>query len=319
MASSPIHFTIGSLPICGDLILAPMDGITDSPYRRLARQFGSAASYTEFINAVDIACKHPTLDERLRFSEEERPLAIQLLDNDPDRMEKAASYVLRFQPDFIDINIGCCARTVSGRGAGAGLLREPQKISQILNKLTPFGIPVTAKIRLGWDENSLNYLEIAKIIEQNGGQLIAVHARTRRQAYTGQADWDAIAQIKQILSIPVIGNGDIKTPEDIEKIKNYTKCDGVMIARGAIGNPWIFSRMDRSQVPGDQVFDTILYHLNLMISFYGNIQGLIRFRKHANAYLQPFSVPAPLRKDLLTCDKYDRFIKILDEISLSNQ
>ncbi len=308
------HFYIDTVPIQGDLILAPMDGITDSPYRRLARRFGSAMSYTEFINAIDILHKSPLLENRLKFTEEERPLAIQLLDNDPERIEKAALYVKQFQPEIIDINLGCCARSVAGRGAGAGLLREPKKIAQIFTKLSVTGISVTAKIRLGWDETTRNFLEIARIIEENGGKLIAIHGRTRQQTYTGQADWDAIARIKQAVKIPVIGNGDVKTLEDIERMKNYTKCDGVMIARGAIGNPWIFSKIDKSSISPQQIIDTMMIHLNWMVDFYGAAQGLIRFRKHANAYLQPFIVLPELRKELLTCSDKATFIQILTRI-----
>ena len=312
---NPIHcFHIGSLPIHGDLILAPMDGITDSPCRRLARQFGSAISYTEFISAVDVLQKNPLLEDRLQFTEEERPLAIQLLDNDPDRIEKAALYAIQLQPEILDINLGCSARSVASRGAGAGLLREPQKIAQIFTKLSANGIPVTAKIRLGWDETTRNYLEIARVIEQNGGKLIAVHGRTRQQAYTGQADWDAIARIKQMVKIPVIGNGDVRTLEDIDKMKEYTKCDGVMIGRAAMGNPWIFSRIDKSSIPALQIMDTMITHLNWMVELYGEFQGLVRFRKHANAYLQLFNVLPELRKELLTCTDRTVFVRILTKI-----
>ncbi|NPV77163.1 MAG: tRNA dihydrouridine synthase DusB [Anaerolineae bacterium] len=311
-------FHIGPVPIQGDLILAPMDGITDSPYRRLTRRFGSAMSYTEFINAVDIIHKSPLLESRLKFTEEERPLAIQLLDNDPERIEKAALYVKQLQPEILDINFGCCARSVANRGAGAGLLREPQKIAQIFTKLSTIGMPVTAKIRLGWDETTRNYLEIARIIEENGGKLIAVHGRTRQQTYTGQADWDAIARIKQAVKIPVIGNGDVRNLEDIERMREYTKCDGVMIARGAIGNPWIFSGIDKSSIPPQQIMDTMIIHLNWMVEFYGAAHGLIRFRKHANAYLQSFTVLPELRNELLTCSDKATFVQILTRILLVN-
>jgi len=311
-------FKVGSVPVHGDLILAPMDGITDSPYRRLTRQFGSAVSYTEFINAIDVLSKNPHLEDRLKFSEEERPLAIQLLDNDPDRIEKAALYVKQFQPEILDINLGCCARSVAGRGAGAGLLREPQKIARIFTKLCATGIPITAKIRLGWDQTTLNYLETARIIEENGGKLIAVHGRTRQQTYTGQANWDAIARIKQTVKIPVIGNGDVRSLEDIERMKDYTKCDGVMIGRAAIGNPWIFSRVNKSSLSARQVFDTIMLHLHWMMEFYGVDQGLIKFRKHANAYIQSFNIPSEMRKELLVCSDKNAFVQILAKILPAN-
>lgn len=311
---SNYSFKIGSVPVKGDLILAPMDGITDSPFRLIARQSGSALSYSEFINAVDIEQKNPNLTKRLRFNPEERPFVFQLLDNSPERIERAANYLMNYQPDIFDINLGCCAKTVAGRGAGAGLLREPEKILQIFTRLIPLGIPITAKIRLGWDETSLNYLDIARLLEQNGCSLIAVHGRTRQQFYSGEVNWEAIGCIKQSVKIPVIGNGDVKTLEDIDKMKEFTRCDGVMIGRASIGNPWIFSRVDRKTIMPEMLEDMILKHLGLMMDFYGDPSGLVLFRKHANAYIQPYNVEVGLRRELLTCLTRERFADNLQKI-----
>ncbi len=311
-------FTIDSIPIYGDLILSPMDGYSDLPFRSLARRLGSAASYTEFVNAIDVVGRHPFLDLRLRYTPQERPVVYQIFDDNPDRLLKAALRVRERGPDIIDVNMGCSSKNVSGRGAGAGLLCSPQKIGDIFAKLTrALDIPVTGKIRLGWDENTRNYLEVARIIEENGGKLLAVHGRTRAQGYTGEADWDAIQEIKQTVKIPVLGNGDVRTVADIERIKAHTGCDGVLIGRAAIGNPWIFSRLDRSEVPPDLVRSTMLDHLESMLDFYGADHGLIFFRKHVSRYLSPYKLEPEFRKTLLTCEKPDDFCRLLDQIEMA--
>ncbi|HEY9089676.1 MAG TPA: tRNA-dihydrouridine synthase [Anaerolineaceae bacterium] len=315
--TTPPTFTVGGIPVRGDLILSPMDGYSDLPFRSLARWLGSAMSYTEFINAIDVNAKHPNLEERLAYLEEERPVVYQIFDDDPDRLVRAALKLRARNPDIIDINMGCSARTVAGRGAGAGLLRTPEKIARIFSTLTKvLDIPITGKIRLGWDGSSRNYLEIAKIIEDNGGQLIAVHGRTKAQSYGGVADWDAIAEVKAaVKTIPVIGNGDVKTVADIERMKRHTGCDGVMIARAAIQNPWIFSRTDRDQVTPEQLRAVINRHLRLMLDFYGPTRGLILFRKYAARYMMPFGLAVEQRKRLLTAPGVDEFLGLLNEIT----
>lgn len=310
-------FTVGPIPVYGDLILSPMDGFSDLPFRSLARRLGSAMSYTEFVNAIDVIQGSPRLAPRLAYDPSERPVVFQVFDDDPDRLVSAAQKLLAFEPDIIDVNMGCSAKNVSGRGAGAGLLRTPEKIARIFAELTrQINIPITGKIRLGWDETTRNYLEIARIVEDNGGQLLAVHGRTKKQGYSGQADWDAIAEVKQAVKIPVIANGDVRTVEDIDRVKRHTGCDGVMIARAAIGNPWIFSRKDRADVPVDQVRQTMLAHLAAMQSFYGVDEGLVLFRKHASRYISPYPLDRDLRARLLTSETAADFVALLDEIML---
>jgi len=302
-------FMIGPIPVMGDLILSPMDGLSDFPFRTLVRRLGSAMSYTEFVNALDVINGHPHLEERLSFLETERPVGFQLFDDDPDRILAAALRLRLRNPDIIDINMGCPARSVSGRGAGAGLLRTPRKVAEIFSKLShALDIPITGKIRLGWDDSSRNYLEIARIIQENGGQSLAVHARTRLQGYKGKADWDAIAEIKQVLSIPVIGNGDVLNVADIDRMKVHTGCDGVMIARGALGNPWIFSRLDRHQVSPELMFSTIQQHFQLSINFYGVQRGMILFRKFTIFYLGKTLLTRDQRASLLNMTDPDEFM-----------
>jgi tRNA-dihydrouridine synthase B len=295
-------FSVRNIPVYGDLILAPMDGISSYPFRSLLRSLGSAMSYTEFISAVDAVHLTPRLKQHIYFSEEERPIVFQLLDNDVNRLAKAAQNLLVYKPDIIDINLGCPAKDIANRGAGAGLLRNPEKIGQIfaaLRSVVP--IPITAKIRLGWDQDQLNFLETAHAIEENGGALIAVHGRTQKQGYSGEANWDAIASVKQAVTVPVLANGDVRSVADIERIKKHTNCDGVMIGRAALENPWIFSRKNRYMVPVDLLFHTMLDHLDRNIAFLGPEQGLIRFRKHALFYLKGSSdIPRDVRLDMLT-------------------
>jgi nifR3 family TIM-barrel protein len=308
-------FFVGNIPIFGKTILAPMDGYSDSPFRSITRQLGSAMSYTEFINTIDIIHPHPRLHERIDYQESERPLVFQILGNNAQDIVASAKILLEYKPDMIDVNMGCPARSVSTRGAGAGLLKQPALVEEIIRQLThEIDIPITAKIRTGWDDSAKNYLEIARIIEGSGGALIAVHARTRAQAYTGKADWSSIAEIKQAVKIPVIANGDVSTVKDIAEISASTNADGVMIGRAATGNPWIFSGMDRGQVLDEVVLQTVKTHLQMNMDFYGPEKGLVLFRKFARAYLVPYSMDRDTRQSLLTSSSPDEFLQMAEKI-----
>lgn len=314
MQAAP-NFTIRGIPVHGDLILSPMDGYSDQPFRSLCRELGSAASYSEFINALDVLHGHPRLEDKLAFLPEERPLIYQIFDSEPARLVEAALELRRRHPDAIDLNLGCSDRSVSGRGAGAGMLRDPARAGLAVGMLNrALDIPVTAKMRLGWDDDQRNYLTIAKILEQNGAAVIAVHGRTKAQGYSGAADWDAIGEIKQSVSVPVIANGDVRSAADIERIKAHTGCDGVMIGRAAIGNPWIFAALDRDQVPDELVRETMLRHLERSLAFYGEARGLVLFRKHASRYLSPLGLAQTQRQALLTAETPQDFLVMLDSI-----
>jgi tRNA-dihydrouridine synthase B len=310
------------------LILSPMDGYSDLPFRSLCRELGSAMSYTEFINALDILQGHPYIHEKLAYLPSERPVVYQLFDNDADRLLEAALRLMppspasypgaqTGQPDVIDINLGCSAKNVSGRGAGAGLLKTPAKIAEIFRKLThALPVPITAKIRLGWDDDSRNYLEVAKILEENGAAAIAVHGRTKQQRYGGEADWDAIAEVRQAVRIPVYANGDVRTVADIERLQAHTGCPAVLIGRGAIGNPWIFAHLDRENVPPEQVRATIHAHLDRMLTFHGE-RGLIIFRKHSERYLRPYTLSPELPHRIFTTQSIDEFRQLVDEVIMN--
>lgn len=311
--NSPAAFFVGNIPVFGNLILSPMDGLSERPFRSLVRKSGSAMSYTEFINAMDVLAGIPRIQKKIAYYEFERPVVFQIFDDDPDRILNAARQLIPFQPDILDINMGCSAHHVAGRGAGAGLLPQPHKVASIIQNLVRnLPIPITAKIRLGWDDHNRNYLEIARIVEDCGAQLIAVHGRTKAQGYSGRADWDAIAEIKTLLHIPVIANGDVQSVADIQRIQTHTRCDGVMIGRAALFNPWIFSYRDRQQVSQKEVKLWIDTHLNEMIEFHGIDQGLILFRKYLKRLLSPYQLNEETILPLLTETDLDKFKHNLD-------
>lgn len=305
-------FLIQNIPIYGDLILSPMAGFSDIPYRLICREFGMAMSYSEVVSMDGVLWKNKKTFQLLDFRPVERPIAFQILGNDEDKITEACRIIESLGPDVIDINMGCSVSDIAGKGAGAGLLKDPLKIGRIFNKLTRvLKVPVTGKIRLGWDNKSRNYLEVSKILEENGASLIAVHGRTRSQFFYGKADWDAIAEVKQAVKIPVIANGDVRSVNDIARIKHHTKCDGVMIGRAAIGNPWIFQYKDRPQVTLYDKIKLIKRHLSLMQAYYGEETGVILFRKHVTKYIMGITRATELRPYLVKCTRAGEIIDLI--------
>lgn len=305
---------IRATPIYGEAILAPMDGYSDWPFRSLCRALGSAMSYTEFVKVEKILSRSKEPAKRLYYEEIERPITFQIYGDDPDLILKAALRVQELNPDIIDINMGCPAKSIADRGAGVGMMPTPLKIARVFRKLTTtLRVPVTGKIRLGWDRNK-NYKLIARIIEENGGSLIAVHGRTKEQRYSGEADWDAVAEVKSLVHIPVIGSGDVRTVADIRRMKQHTGCDAVMIGRAAIANPWIFSGLDRDQVAPEQVQKTVREHLAKSIKFYGEEDGQRLFRKYAVQYLLLRTLDRDARKEILKERPSGEFLDLLNQI-----
>jgi tRNA-dihydrouridine synthase B len=308
-----VSFYVREIPVYGDVILAPMDGYSDMPFRLLCREYGSAMSYTEFVAVEAVIYSAKKAMRMFDYAPQEKPqMSFQIFGADEDKIVLAAQKLEALQPGIIDLNMGCSVPNVSGRGAGAGLLRDPAKIGRIFNRFSHcLSVPVTGKIRLGWDSQSRNHVQVAKILEDSGASLIAVHGRTKEMKYGGQADWDAIAEVKQAVKIPVIGNGDVKTAEDIDRMKTHTGCDGVMIARAAIGNPWIFQRRNRNQVSLHEMVQLQKRHLQLMVGYYGNY-GLVLFRKHAVRYIMGLPGSAELRNQLVTCQSPQHFIELIE-------
>ena len=307
-------FLAGEIQARGDLILAPMDGYSSWPFRSLCRDLGSAISYTEFVKAEDVLDRPRHIKEKLYFTDNERPVFFQLYGHDPDKLLAAALHLQEQEPDAIDINLGCPNRSIANRGAGAGLMRTPVKTARIFKKLSRgLEVPVTAKIRLGW-KDCQNQVLIARIIAEYGGSLLAVHARTKEQGHQGEPDLPGIAEIKRMVDIPVIGNGGVMQVSDIQTMQEITGCDGVMIGRAAIHNPWIFSKFNREEITVNQVQEVMLDHLERSLSFHGQEKGLILFRKFTASYLVPYSISLEQRKQLLTEVDPDKFTQQLGEI-----
>lgn len=311
-APAPLFF-VRDLPVYGDAILAPMDGFSDWPFRSLCRALGSAMSYTEFVNAQGLLRAFRQMQPRLQYEESERPVVFQIYGDEPEDLLQAALKIRALNPDVIDVNLGCPARKVAHRGAGVGMMRTPLKVARTFRLLTKaLDIPVTAKMRLGW-EDCRSYRLVARVVEENGGSLIAVHGRTKEQGYGGLADWDAIAEVRAAVRIPVIGNGDVKTPADIDRLKAHTGCPAVMIGRAAIGNPWIFARLERDQVPPQEVLRVLHLHFDRHLAFYGEAKGLALFRKHAMQYLKLQRLPRAERTRILMTTDPQTFLALVDE------
>ena len=302
-------FHIGNVPVHGDAMIAPMSGYTDSPFRRICRAHGSAMSYTGLITEAVI--RHKDSERSLLFSPDERPIIFNVVGSDEDIIERICRKIEEVQPDVIDVNMGCPSRKIVLKNQGAYLLRDPELAGRIIKRVsTSLSVPVSAKIRLGWDSRSRNYLDVSRIIEDNGASMIAVHGRTKDQGYSGTADWDAIAEIKNAVRIPVLGNGDVRRFQDIERMKKHTGCDAVLIGRAAVGNPWIFERRNRETVSPREMFDVAKRHLEMMIEFYGEY-GLILFRKHAVAYFKNTPGAAGVRRAMMSAETSERFLELL--------
>ncbi|MDE3089716.1 MAG: tRNA dihydrouridine synthase DusB, partial [Chloroflexota bacterium] len=313
------NFHVREIPIYGDLILSPMDGFSDLPFRLICRELGSAMSYTEFVNVINLqghGKPHSVSALKLKYDPSERPMTFQIYGYDEDLLVDAAIRLQDLGPDIIDINMGCYVKDIARRGAGSGMLLYPDKIARVFARLSnSLRVPVTGKIRLGWDDTKRNHVQVAKILEENGASLIAVHGRTKAQAYQGAADWDAIAEVKQAVKIPVLGNGDVRTVADIARIQAHTGCNGVMIGRAAIGNPWIFARKDREQVTAAEKIAVLRRHLALNLDFYGPDLGLLLFRKHAARYVQNLTGEEKPRVPLFTCKTLEEFDRMLIDLT----
>jgi nifR3 family TIM-barrel protein len=308
-------FWVRDIPIYGDAILAPMAGYSDVTYRAVCQAHGSAMNYTEFVASEALLGDPNPQWRRLDKKRDEYPVVFQIFGNDAHKLLAAAQRIEEWNPHIIDINMGCSVDKVSGRGAGVGMMTQPKLVAQTFRLLSKhLSVPVTGKIRLGWDDEQRNYLEIAKIMEDNGASLIAMHGRTKQQKYQFKADWDAIAELKQAVSVPVIGNGDIRTPDDIRRMKAYTGCDAVMIGRGAVGNPWIFSYRERASLTRAEIADTIRLHLREMLDYYEFPEGMIKFHRHLRRYFTGLPLK-PLLNRLINSQDLNEFDDLLNELA----
>ncbi len=298
---------IGDVDIDKPLCLAPMEDVTELPFRFICKRLGADIVYTEFTSSEGIIRDIPRIMEKIQISEDERPVSIQIFGGRPEAMAGAAEAIEKLRPDFIDINCGCWVKNHVARNEGAGLLRDLPLFEKIV-KATVKGtkLPVTVKTRLGWDEQSIVILDVAKMVEDAGAQALTLHCRTRSQAHSGFADWSWLEKIKKAISIPVIGNGYITCPEDVQAMLE-TGCDGIMIGRGAIANPWIFKQAKYYLEHGEHMAEPsieekiqiCIEHLKLNVQYKGEKYGVQTFRKHYVGYLKGLPNITPVRSELM--------------------
>ncbi|WP_427339267.1 tRNA dihydrouridine synthase DusB [Caloranaerobacter sp. DY30410] len=315
---------IGNVETKNNVFLAPMAGITDMAFRLICSELGAGLVYSEMISSKGLYYEDKKTYELMKIDENERPIALQIFGHEPDIMAHVVSSVLnkRDDIDIIDINMGCPAPKIVKNGDGSALLKEPKIVRQIVRAVVKASNkPVTVKIRMGWDEKNINAVEIAKIIEDEGASLVVIHGRTREQFYSGKANWDIIREVKNNVSIPVVGNGDIFTPEDAKRMIDYTGCDGVMIGRGSQGNPWIFKRTVALIKNGEEIppptnrekIDMAIRHLELLTSLKGEKIAVREMRKHIGWYIKGMSNASDMRRRINTIDNKDEIIDVLNK------
>lgn len=316
---------IGNVNIDGYAALAPMAGVADRAFRELCVDFGAAYVVGEMVSAKGITYNNDKSRELLELSKAERPAAVQLFGYEPDVMAQAAKIAMEYSPDIIDINMGCPAPKIACNGSGSALMKNPDlcgKIVEAVKKTVP--VPVTVKIRKGWDKNSVNAVEVAKICESAGADAITVHGRTREQQYMPSADWDIIAQVKRAVKIPVIGNGDVTSAESAAKMIEQTNCDLVMIGRAALGNPWIFSEIsrlighDRPSLPvsNAEKVSVLLRHIIKLCEYKGEYNGMREARKHVAWYFKGMPNAAAMRKEAGELETFDDLIELCKKIDV---
>ena len=307
---------IGRVNIDFPVLLAPMAGYTDYPFRILCKRMGAGLVYSEFVSADGIIRENTRTIEMIYFTNEERPIGIQIFGNDPQTMGQAASFVnKKFKPDIIDINYGCPVPKVTKKGGGSAALKDLCLMDEITHAVIDAvpEVPVTVKMRAGWDNNSIVIPDVGNRLEKIGVKAITLHPRTTKQRYKGKANWDLIKNLKQNVSIPVIGNGDIYCVENIKEMFEYTRCDAVMIARASLGNPWIFQEAKKlfnnknysNSPPLKEIAKTCNEHFKLLIKSRGQSIGMNLMRKHFSNYLKGFPGAAKFRQKLVTATNFE--------------
>lgn len=304
---------IGKLKLDNNLFMAPMAGITDRAFREIVTDLGSGLNFTEMVSAKGLYYKDKKT-KTLMDKGDETLLFIQIFGSDPDIMASIVKDYLNNDDRFkgIDINMGCPAPKIVKNGDGSALMRNLELARRVIDKVVSASEkPVSVKFRLGWDEDNINYLELGKICEELGVSFVTLHPRTRNAFYSGEADWDAIKKLKNQLSIPVIGNGDVYKPKDIDDMFSKTNCDGILLARGALENPYLFSRMEKPDIV--TMIKLIKLHLNLKCDYLGERVAVTQMRKHIAWYLKGFRNSKELKNKINTVDKKELVEKVLDE------
>lgn len=311
---------IGNVTLENNLILAPMAGVTDLPFRLLCKEKGAGLLCMEMVSAKAILYKNKNTQALLEIDPRENPVSLQLFGSDPDIISQIAHEIEERPFDILDINMGCPVPKIVNNGEGSALMKNPVLAGEIIEKtVKAIQKPVTVKIRKGFDDEHVNAVEMARVAQESGAAAVAVHGRTREQYYSGKADWDIIRQVKEAVSIPVIGNGDLLTAEDVIAMKEQTGCDGFMIGRGAQGNPWIFEQIlhyfrtgeKLSKPSAEEVTDMILRHAKMMLEFKGEYTGIREIRKHAAWYTAGYPNSAKLRVAINAVESYEELERLL--------
>lgn len=311
---------IGNVQLENNVILAPMAGLTDLSFRSICEIYCPGLVVTEMVSSKALQYNDEKTKKLLNIDEEKRPIAVQIFGSDIETMSYAAEYVSKIA-DIVDINMGCPAPKVVKNGDGSRLLLDLNKIAEITNAVVRKSkVPVTVKIRKGWDNEHIVAVEVAKIVEAAGASAITIHGRTRSEFYTGNADWDIIREVKQNVKIPVIGNGDVKNPEDAKSMFEYTNCDGIMIGRGSLGNPWIFEHI-RQYLKGNKIreisnkerLDVIFKHIDLEIKEKGSFTGVREMRKHICYYLKGMPEASLIRDKINHLENVNEVKQVLEE------
>lgn len=315
-------FKIGNIRLKNRIVLAPMAGICNSAYRTIIKDMGCGLIYAEMVSDKAIFYRSKKTLDMLYMTDYERPIAQQIFGSDKESFVEAAKYIYEnMKPDIIDINMGCPVPKVALKSqAGSALLKDPDKVYEIVKAVVDIiPIPVTVKIRSGWDSNHINAVEIAKIVEKAGAKAIAIHPRTRSQGYSGKANWDIIKQVKQNVSIPVIGNGDIKNCYDAKKMLDETGCDAIMIGRAALGNPWLIkecvdyleNNIEPVEITKKEKLEMILEHLDRLIKIKDEKVAILEMRSHASWYLKKVPNTSNLKEQIFKVKTIDEFRKVI--------
>ncbi len=314
---------IGNVLLENNLILAPMAGVTDLPFRLLCKEQGAGLICTEMVSAKAIYFKNKNTESLMEIDERERPVSLQLFGSEPDLMAEIAKQIEPRNFDILDINMGCPVPKVVNNGEGSALMKNPKLVHEIVSKVSKaIQKPVTVKIRKGFTEDSVNAVEIAKILEDAGAAAVAVHGRTREQYYSGQADWEIIRKVKEAVSIPVIGNGDVDSPQKAEALVKETGCDGIMIGRAVQGNPWLFSRILHYQQTGEllpgpgmeEIKEMILRHAKMQLEYKGNYTGMREMRKHVAWYTTGMPHSASVRRMVNEVESYEQLEELVSRM-----